>query len=77
MVAQKIDGLAVAKAIREKLNTEIAEKQKTSPRFQPSLTIIQGESNIIILVFEKDFSNQLFLQLYSWRPWRLKYVILL
>lgn len=42
MVAQNIDGTAIAKRIRQKLNEEIAEKQKISPRFKPALTIIQG-----------------------------------
>jgi len=43
MAAQKIDGTAIAKSIREKLNHEIAEKQKNTPRFKPALTIIQGQ----------------------------------
>jgi len=42
MVASKIDGTAIAKAIRAKLKHDILEKQKTNPRFQPSLKIIQG-----------------------------------
>jgi len=42
MVAAKLDGTAVAKRIREKLRDEIAERQKSNPRFQPSLKIIQG-----------------------------------
>lgn len=42
MVAEKIDGNAIAKSIRERIHVEIAEKQKLNPRFQPSLTIIQG-----------------------------------
>ncbi|KAF8451770.1 formate--tetrahydrofolate ligase-domain-containing protein [Terfezia claveryi] len=42
MAAQKIDGTAIAKGIREKLNQEIAKKQKNTPRFKPALTIIQG-----------------------------------
>ncbi|RPA78597.1 FTHFS-domain-containing protein [Ascobolus immersus RN42] len=41
MVAEKIDGNAVAKKIRERIHAEIAEKQKVSSRFKPSLTIIQ------------------------------------
>ncbi|KAH8671363.1 formate-tetrahydrofolate ligase [Xylariales sp. PMI_506] len=41
MAAQKLDGNAIAKAIREKLAAEIEEKQKINPRFQPSLKIIQ------------------------------------
>lgn len=42
MVAQKLDGNAIAKTIREKLATEIAEKQKANPRYKPCLKIIQG-----------------------------------
>jgi len=42
MAATKIDGTGIAKKIRERLHAEISEKQKTNPRFQPSLTIIQG-----------------------------------
>ncbi|CAK7245959.1 MAG: tetrahydrofolate synthase [Sporothrix thermara] len=41
MVAAKIDGTALAKRIRESLRAEVAEKQKTNPRFQPCLKIIQ------------------------------------
>ncbi|KAF2435518.1 putative C-1-tetrahydrofolate synthase mitochondrial precursor [Tothia fuscella] len=41
MTAQKIDGTAIAKGIREKINKEIAEKQKVNPRFKPNLVIIQ------------------------------------
>lgn len=44
MVAEKIDGTAVAKKIRERINQEIKKKQETSSRFRPSLTIVQGES---------------------------------
>lgn len=42
MVAQKLDGNAIAKTIRERLATEIAEKQKINPRYTPCLKIIQG-----------------------------------
>jgi hypothetical protein len=42
MTAQKLDGTAIAKSIREKLNAEILEKQKSNPRYIPSLVIIQG-----------------------------------
>lgn len=42
MVAAKLDGTAIAKAIRERLGAEIAEKQKLNPRYQPCLKIIQG-----------------------------------
>ncbi|KAM5352222.1 hypothetical protein ACJ41O_004945 [Fusarium nematophilum] len=41
MVASKIDGTAIAKAIRERLSGEVAEKQKLNPRFKPCLKIIQ------------------------------------
>jgi methylenetetrahydrofolate dehydrogenase (NADP+)/methenyltetrahydrofolate cyclohydrolase/formyltetrahydrofolate synthetase len=44
MVAVKIDGTAIAKNIRERLGTEIAEKQKLNPRYKPTLKIIQGMS---------------------------------
>jgi hypothetical protein len=42
MVASKIDGTAVAKAIRERLKNEIVEKQGINPRYKPCLKIIQG-----------------------------------
>lgn len=42
MVAQKIDGTAIAKGIRERLAVEITEKQKLNPRYRPTLRIIQG-----------------------------------
>ena len=45
MVATKLDGTAIAKSIRERLGTEIAEKQKLNPRFKPTLKIVQGMSN--------------------------------
>ncbi|KAH7376210.1 formate-tetrahydrofolate ligase [Plectosphaerella cucumerina] len=41
MAAAKIDGTAIAKRIREGLATEILERQKSNPRFRPSLRIIQ------------------------------------
>ncbi|GAB7358665.1 hypothetical protein MBLNU230_g3894t1 [Neophaeotheca triangularis] len=41
MAATKIDGTAIAKTIRERLNSEIATKQAANPRFKPSLVIIQ------------------------------------
>lgn len=44
MVATKLDGNTIAKAIRERLGAEIAEKQKKNPRYHPSLRIIQGTS---------------------------------
>jgi methylenetetrahydrofolate dehydrogenase (NADP+)/methenyltetrahydrofolate cyclohydrolase/formyltetrahydrofolate synthetase len=42
MTATKIDGTAIAKSIRERLAAEIVEKQKTNPRYQPCLKIVQG-----------------------------------
>jgi len=42
MVAQKIDGTAIAKSIRERLNGEIKQKQEKNSRYKPSLIIIQG-----------------------------------
>lgn len=41
MTAIKIDGNAIAKAIREKIHAEIKKKQTTNPRYKPSLTIVQ------------------------------------
>lgn len=42
MVATRLDGTAIAKAIRERLGADIAQKQKLNPRYKPSLKIIQG-----------------------------------
>ncbi|KEQ92580.1 hypothetical protein AUEXF2481DRAFT_68444 [Aureobasidium subglaciale EXF-2481] len=41
MTAQKIDGTAIAKSIRERINQEITEKQSANPRYKPSLKIVQ------------------------------------
>ena len=41
MPAQKIDGTAIAKGIREGLHTQIKEAQKSNPRFKPCLKILQ------------------------------------
>ncbi|KAE9963816.1 hypothetical protein EG328_011029 [Venturia inaequalis] len=41
MTAQKIDGTAIAKSIREKINASIHQKQQSNPRYKPSLVIIQ------------------------------------
>ncbi|CEJ88534.1 Putative C-1-tetrahydrofolate synthase-like protein [[Torrubiella] hemipterigena] len=41
MVARQLDGTAIAKAIRERIGAEIAERQKANPRYQPCLKIIQ------------------------------------
>lgn len=42
MAASKIDGTAIAKSIREKLNAQIQKAQELNPRYKPSLVIIQG-----------------------------------
>jgi len=44
MAGAKIDGTAIAKSIREKLNAQIQKAQEVNPRFKPSLVIIQGMS---------------------------------
>ncbi|KAM0722626.1 hypothetical protein Q7P37_002067 [Cladosporium fusiforme] len=41
MPAQKIDGTAIAKSIRERINKDIADKQALNPRYKPSLVILQ------------------------------------
>ncbi|KAK4963403.1 tetrahydrofolate synthase [Elasticomyces elasticus] len=41
MPATKIDGTAIARTIRERIATEIADKQATNPRYKPGLVIIQ------------------------------------
>lgn len=41
MPAQKIDGNAIAKRIREQISEKIQNTQSKNPRFQPSLAIIQ------------------------------------
>lgn len=41
MVAELIDGNAIAKSIRAGLNEEIAQIQASKPYFKPSLVIIQ------------------------------------
>ncbi|KAK5987446.1 Methylenetetrahydrofolate dehydrogenase [Cladobotryum mycophilum] len=42
MVATKLDGTAIAKAIREKIGAEIAETQNINPRYKPCLKIVQA-----------------------------------
>jgi hypothetical protein len=42
MASNKIDGTAIAKKIRDRLASEIAEKKKHNAQYQPSLKIIQG-----------------------------------
>lgn len=41
MAAEKIDGTAIAKGIRERINAEIKEAQAKNPRYKPSLVIVQ------------------------------------
>ncbi|KAI1389976.1 uncharacterized protein F4822DRAFT_219833 [Hypoxylon trugodes] len=41
MAATRLDGTAIAKKIRERLAVEIVEKQKSNPKYQPCLKIIQ------------------------------------
>ncbi|KAK3076595.1 mitochondrial C1- tetrahydrofolate synthase precursor, partial [Coniosporium uncinatum] len=41
MAGQKIDGTAIAKSIRERINGDIKKKQEVNPRYKPSLKIIQ------------------------------------
>ena len=51
MAAQKIDGTAIAKSIRERINVDIREKQKSNPRYNPSLVIIQGLADSHSIIF--------------------------
>ena len=41
MAAERLDGTAIAKSIRKKINAEIKKTQETNPRYKPSLTIVQ------------------------------------
>ncbi|KAL9019906.1 MAG: hypothetical protein Q9185_002848 [Variospora sp. 1 TL-2023] len=41
MAAERIDGTAIAKAIRDRINSDIRRTQQTNPRYKPSLTILQ------------------------------------
>ena len=41
MTATKIDGTAIAKAIRERLHAQVQATQKVNPRYRPALKIIQ------------------------------------
>lgn len=43
MTATKIDGTAIARSIRQKLQSEIQATQKINPRYKPSLKIFQGK----------------------------------
>ncbi|KAL8989161.1 MAG: hypothetical protein Q9177_001894 [Variospora cf. flavescens] len=41
MAAERIDGTAIAKAIRDRINSDIQRTQHTNPRYKPSLIILQ------------------------------------
>lgn len=41
MAAEKIDGTAIAKRVRDRINADIKKIQETNPRYKPSLTIVQ------------------------------------
>ncbi|KAL8668184.1 MAG: hypothetical protein Q9202_000162 [Teloschistes flavicans] len=41
MAAERIDGTAIARAIREQINSDIRRTQQSNPRYKPSLTIVQ------------------------------------
>ncbi|KAL8752974.1 MAG: hypothetical protein Q9184_005563 [Pyrenodesmia sp. 2 TL-2023] len=41
MAAERIDGTAIAKTIRDRINSDIKKTQETNPRYKPSLTIVQ------------------------------------
>lgn len=41
MAAERIDGTAIAKKIREQINSDIQRIQQSNPRYKPSLTIVQ------------------------------------
>jgi 5,10-methylene-tetrahydrofolate dehydrogenase/methenyl tetrahydrofolate cyclohydrolase len=47
MTGSKIDGTAIAKSIRERLGSQIKQRQEANPRYKPSLKIVQGESPAI------------------------------
>jgi hypothetical protein len=66
MVAQKIDGTAIAKSIRERLHQEIEAKQKANPRYKPCLKIIQGT----IYITKLPSMHKLTGFTISWRPLR-------
>jgi hypothetical protein len=53
MVAEKIDGTAIARCIRERINKDIAERQSINSRFKPSLTIVQGRPSSLSHFLEK------------------------
>ncbi|KAL9598861.1 MAG: hypothetical protein Q9219_004200 [cf. Caloplaca sp. 3 TL-2023] len=41
MSAERIDGTVIAKAIRDRIRSDIKRAQETNPRYKPALTIIQ------------------------------------
>ncbi|KAL8779890.1 MAG: hypothetical protein Q9194_001211 [Teloschistes cf. exilis] len=41
MAAERIDGTAIAKKIREQINSDIQRIQQSNPRYKPSLAIVQ------------------------------------
>lgn len=41
MAAERIDGTAIARKTRERINADIKKTQETNPRYKPSLTIVQ------------------------------------
>ncbi|KAI4171905.1 MAG: hypothetical protein LQ343_003982 [Gyalolechia ehrenbergii] len=41
MAAERIDGTAIARVIRDRVNLDIKHTQQTNPRYKPSLTIVQ------------------------------------
>ncbi|KAL9585610.1 MAG: hypothetical protein Q9212_001432 [Teloschistes hypoglaucus] len=41
MAAERIDGTAIAKTMREQINSDIQRIQQSNPRYKPSLTIVQ------------------------------------
>lgn len=58
MTGSKIDGTAIAKDIREKLKTEIAELQTKNPRFKPNLIIYQGMFAVLVAAgSDQSFAN--------------------
>jgi hypothetical protein len=66
-MAQRIDGTAIAKAIREKINADIHRKQETDPKYKPSLVIVQGRRS--------DRSVGPLADHPSWKSSGLKYVV--
>lgn len=64
MDAEKIDGTAIAKGIRTRLQEEIKKRQETNPRYQPSLIIVQGTGPIKLLLVLRAFADRL------WCSWR-------